>query len=160
MLPTGPEQTLELVLKVRFRYEKGQRDQGNPDNPKHKWVTFREDRICRGRCPVTHFLGLAFADNAFIELKSPDDLYKLELGASTSNAAIELKFKDSVEDILIFRHCTTNGQISPTQAMTYNVTAKELGELALRAGFRDWLRLYSLRRGAANAFEGKNPQLI
>ncbi|CZR61517.1 uncharacterized protein PAC_11414 [Phialocephala subalpina] len=65
-LPTGPENTLELVLKVKFRYEKNNRDQKpqthasenveddedvNDHDDKYKWVLFREDRTCCGRCP-------------------------------------------------------------------------------------------------------------
>ena len=40
-------------------------------------------------------------------------------------------------------------------AMNYNEFASELAELGMRVGFRDLLRPYNLRRGTANAIEGK-----
>lgn len=142
---------------MRFRYEKGNRDKaGELENNEHKWVALREDRNCRGRCPVTHFLALAFSDDVFLELKNPTELRKMSYGASLSrDECIPIRFQESKKKMLVFRHCKYDGTISSSRAMTYNVTAKECGEVGIRAGFRAWFRLYNLRRGTANAIDGE-----
>lgn len=150
-----PDGTMELVLKVRFRYEKRRRapngieDDGIP----YKWVTFREDRSCRGRCPVTHFLGLAFADDAFADLRKPEDLHYLRVPGRKHS--MSLKFKDNHLNMPLFRHCERDGRISDHRAMTYNELARDLVLLGIRVGFLGTLRPYNLRRGTANSVDGK-----
>jgi hypothetical protein len=155
-LPIGPNNTLEFVLKVRFRYEKGNRDQGGSDDVEYKWVTFREDRTCRGRCPVTHFLGIAFADEVFADLKEAHQLRHFR--PPGRDASYHLKFKESKKDMPVFRHCNRDGTIDPHRAMNYDETAREVLEWGIRLGFRDPVRLYNLRRGTANEVEGECEQ--
>ena len=152
-LPIGPNNTLEFILKVRFRYEKGNRDQGGSDDMEYKWVTFREDRICRGRCPVTHFFGIAFADEVFLDLKGAHEIKHFR--SPGRGKSYHLKFKESKKDMVVFRHCNRDGAIDPRRAMNYDETSREVLECRIRLGFRDPLRLYNLRRGTANKVEGK-----
>ena len=101
--------TIKLVLKVRFRYEKRKRALRGVDDDcvPYKWVTFREDRACRGRCPVTHFLGLTFADDAFLDLKKPSNVQHLRI--LSNKHSINLDLKDSMKDIPLFCHCEKDG---------------------------------------------------
>lgn len=151
---------IELVLKVRFRYEKGKRALNgvNDDGVPYKWITFREDRTCRGRCPVTHFLGLAFADDAFLDLRKPSDLQYLRISHRrilSHKRCIPLKFKGEKMNMPLFRRCEKDGSISDHRAMTYNELARDLVLLGIRIGFLGVLRAYNLRRGTANSVDGK-----
>ncbi|CAG8975982.1 hypothetical protein HYALB_00011537 [Hymenoscyphus albidus] len=114
---------MKLLLKVLFRYEKGKR---NDESKGQKWVTFHEDVECPGRCPIAHFLGLAFADNVFISLEKPSDLR--DLYVPSHKHSITFPFTDTKKDLLIFRNCTTNGVIH-SKPMTYNKLARYLGDL-------------------------------
>lgn len=119
----------------------------------YKWVTFREDRACRGRCPITHFLGLAFADDAFLDLRKPSDLEYLRVPGCKHSVA--LTFKDDKLNVPLFRRCERDGRISDHRAMTYNELSRELVFLGIRVGFLGALRPYNLRRGTANSVDGK-----
>jgi hypothetical protein len=87
-------------------------------------VAFREDRTCRGRCPVTYFLGLAFADDVFTDLKYPSQLKHLK--STGRDECLPLRFKESKKDMLIFRHYNKDGTIAPDRAMNYNEAAEML----------------------------------
>ncbi|CZR55738.1 uncharacterized protein PAC_05626 [Phialocephala subalpina] len=143
---------IELVLKVWFRYEKGNRGVGKDEPAGHvKWVTFYEDPSCRGRCPVTYFLAHAFADGVFEGLEKPSDLDGLRIGKHKHSMPFEIK--QSKLNTPIFRRCEPDGSISEDRAMTYRDLSEQLGELGFRAGLRDLLRTYNIRRGNANAMD-------
>jgi hypothetical protein len=89
----------------------------------YKCVTFREDRACCSRCLVTYFFGLAFADEAFAEVKGAHELKHLRGGD-----ARHLRFKELKKDIPVFKHCNTDGTIDPHRAMNYDETAREVLE--------------------------------
>jgi hypothetical protein len=149
-----PGSTIELALKVRFRYEKGKRALGvDDDGALYKWVIFREDRKCRGRCLVTHFLGLTFADDAFLDLRKPSDLEYLRV--PSHKHSVPLEFKDSKKNIPLFRSFKRDGSISNYRAITYDELARELALLGIRTGFLGVLRAYNLRRGTANSVNSK-----
>jgi hypothetical protein len=157
-LPTANGE-IELVLKVCFRFEKGNRaTQDNPHGKKEfKWITFHEDRSCRGRCPITHFLGLAFADDVFEALQEPADLHRLQIG--NHKKSLLFKIKDSKRQQPVFRFCKPNGEVSNDRILSHNELAFDLIELGYRAGFQDKLRAYNLRRGAANAVDGESSRV-
>jgi hypothetical protein len=144
-----------LDLMIQFRFEKGKRLKAGEadDSVDAKWVTFREDRVCRGRCPVTHFLGLAFADEVFTSLRDPSQLQYLHM--DKHKKSMPFRIRDSKKDLLVFRNTTPDGSISQDRALPYNKFAFELAQLGFRVGFKDILRSYNLRRGTANALEGK-----
>lgn len=143
----------EWVLKLRFRYEKQKRAlSDNDDKVEYKWVTFREDRACRGRCPVTHFLGLAIADKIFTEVEDYSDLQYIRVPKGSHS--VHLEIRASKKNIPVFRHCNSDGSISENRAMSYNDLSRSLAELGYRAKLRDILRAYNLRRGTANRVEG------
>lgn len=112
---------------------------------------------CPGQCPIIHFLGHAFADDAFKAIRSPSQLKYLRV--PSGKHGLQLEWKESMQNIPIFRQYQPDGTVAPTRAMTYHDLAKQLAELGYRAKFRDVLRTYCLRRGAANAVDGKKPFL-
>lgn len=57
----------------------------------HKWITLREDRSCQGRCHITLFLSLAFADNTFEALLQLRDLTCLRAPPPRSRLALHIK---------------------------------------------------------------------
>jgi len=73
----------------------------NDDGALYKWVIFREDRNCRGRCPVTHFLRLVFIDDAFSDLRKPSDLEYLRILSHKYSVPLEFKDKEKyISEIL------------------------------------------------------------
>lgn len=152
-LPKG--NGIELILKIRFRFEKGNRalDNNNVDGLlEYKWITFQMSS-CPGQCPIVHFLGLAFADDAFKAVRQPRQLGLLHV--PKGKHSLPLEWKESMLNIPIFRHCQQDGTIAPSRAMMYDDLASQISDLGYRAKFRDVLRTYCLRRGVANVIDGK-----
>ncbi|KAG9240686.1 hypothetical protein BJ878DRAFT_545985 [Calycina marina] len=144
------------VLHVRFRYEKGKRASDTLEDGSHRYkiIPFYEDTTRRGRCPIAHFLGLAFADDIFEGIENETDLRHLHAPATNTSKALGFHIKPAKENLLVFLKCLSNGSISDTQAMTYRDLARQLAALGYRAVFRDQLRTYNIRRGTANAAGG------
>lgn len=136
--PDGPE----LVLKLKLRLAKGQRNFA-----RCTVVTLYEDRKCRGQCPVTSFLGLAFADEAFEDINLRQLSY-LKINENTSH--LPLKIKDDMLEVPVC--CIySEGMISLSRAMTYNVLRNQANQLGQRLGYQAVLQPYNFRRGTANA---------
>ena len=89
----------------------------------------------------------------FEDVKDDTQLqYLRSLGLTES---LNLRIKSSAKQKLVLQHCRINGIMDSEIAMNYNEFASELADLGMRVGFRDLLRPYNLRRGTANAIEGK-----
>ncbi|ELR06745.1 hypothetical protein VC83_05189 [Pseudogymnoascus destructans] len=114
-------------------------------------VTLHKDRKCRAQCPVTMFLGLAFADHAFEDI-NPRQLGYLKIDELTSH--LPLKIKDSMLEVPVCR-VYSKGAISPSKAITYNVLRNQANQLGQRLGYQAVLRPYNFRRGTANAIAGE-----
>ena len=102
-------------------------------------------------CPVMNLLALAFADDAFECLRSPQDLMILKVPAQRQS--LELKWKDVMLDEFVFRASDPN-QVITSKPLSYNSYRYNLREAGVKAGFPDNLTPYALRRGGANAIEG------
>lgn len=102
---------------------------------------------------MTHFLGLAFADDAFLDLRKPSELERLRI--PSHKHSLPLEFKDSKKNMPLFRAIEKDDSISNYRAMTYNELARELALLGIRTGFLGLLRAYNLRRGTANSVDGE-----
>ena len=114
-------------------------------------MTLHEDRKRRAQCPVTMFLGLAFADQAFEDI-NPRQLGYLKIDELTSH--LPLKIKDSMLEVPVCR-LYSEGAISPSKAITYNVLRNQANQLGQRLGYQAVLRPYNFRRGTANAIAGE-----
>ena len=110
-------------------------------------------------CPITHFLALAFADEAFAapDLVSPEQLFKLNVIAGLNEQP--LPWKKSMRNIPLFRRSvrTKDGvQILPDQALPYSTYHPSLTRLGFATGFSEITTTYCLRRATANAVNGIN----
>jgi hypothetical protein len=99
-------------------------------------------------CPVTSFLALAFADNAFVSIKSRSDIESLKLDDGEDIRIFPFKAEMRDKPFLV----TRRGGIMPYSSWWYN-----LKSLSLRAGYVQYIRPYDIRRGTANKLDGKEP---
>lgn len=154
-------------MKVRMRFEKGRRAQSNEEDEEidddefletdqytPKWVTFREDRILRARCPITMFLIHAFADKAIEGFASRNDIYNIRVPADSQSVAFSIA--SSCRNTPIFWAIDMNGQVSTTKTLKYYWVNKAYRALGARAHFKDALGRYNIRRGTANAMNGNH----
>lgn len=116
-------------------------------------MTLHEDRNSCGQCPITLFLGLAFADNAFENSTHPLQLRQLEIEKDVSH--LPLTIKASMGEVPICRIHSGLGEMSRQNAVTYSVLRNHVNELGKRIGFQAVLRPYNFRRGTVNAIAGK-----
>jgi hypothetical protein len=105
-------------------------------------------------CVVSHVLGLAFDDDAFLSahIKHPKDIWKCQIPAGRK--ALPLEWKPSMAHKPLFRGParTTNGiSTSDTRAATFNAMNKYTVRLGISAGLKERFTLYALRRGAGEA---------
>ena len=108
-------------------------------------------------CPITQFLALAFADNAFEaeSIKSPDQIFGLDIEEPIE--CIQLKWKRSRLQTPIFRQAvkTVDGwSTSSSKALNYSTFQYYIGRLGCATGFEEDLSLYCVRRGTGNAVDG------
>ncbi|OAF62118.1 hypothetical protein VC83_01659 [Pseudogymnoascus destructans] len=134
-----------LKYKVTLRLAKGRRNFARATV-----MTLHEDRKCRGQCPITMFLGFAFADQAFENLH-PRQLGHLKIG---EHGHLPLKIKETMLEVPVCR-VYSEGAISPIKAVTYDVLRNQANQLGQRLGLQAVLRPYNFRRGTANAIAGK-----
>lgn len=109
-------------------------------------------------CPISHFLALALADQAFEAqgINSPEDIFRIAVPPYRNS--LQLRWKPEMLDIPVFRRTirTVQGmRISPDRALSYDVFNQYLQRLGRNAGLEDPLTPYCIRRGTANAVDGK-----
>jgi hypothetical protein len=105
------------------------------------------------------FLALAFADDAFRDVSNVRDFFRLKVPVddNVQRQTLDIKFKDSVLDMPIFREISatsTGFTISDTEAWSYGSVRTLVKELGRSAGFKQDITPYDMRRGAANRIEG------
>jgi hypothetical protein len=101
-------------------------------------------------CPITLFLALAFADDAFATVKSIDELYDKAICPGTY---VDLPFRESILDTPVFQELNSCDEPTP---WSYNGFHRSLKTLAQRAGFKDNFTSYILRRTSANILDSKS----
>ncbi|KAI9799085.1 MAG: hypothetical protein M1833_004279 [Piccolia ochrophora] len=106
-------------------------------------------------CPVTHFLGLAFADVAFRNEKlTPENIRTLQV--PKDQGKLQIKFKDEVSEVPIFRRVEQTAfgpRISAERAMPYNTLHFAVGRLGQRGGCDFALHPYAIRRYVATTMD-------
>jgi len=105
-------------------------------------------------CPISLFLGIAFADDAFESITDPEQLFcpKLECEART------FKFKKSVLNLPVFKaasSCGKDQRSDQISAQTYSSSHLQFKGLGYRFGCRVPPTSYAIRRGAANILNGQ-----
>lgn len=98
--------------------------------------------------PITSFLTIAFADDAFAppSVRTPADLYKLKVDPNLCECA--MPWKDSVLRTPIFQDMTG-------EALTYGVLRAQQVRLGQASCFKEVMRCYGLRRGVDDAVSGR-----
>lgn len=115
-------------------------------------ICLHEDRkdFGLGLCPVTLFLALAFADDAFNGSLIPEQLFEMKKSQSGTYRALE--WKSTILETPVIRQ-SLKGQISQKRGMTYDAFLKQYHALLERAGFQLHSSPYAIRRGTANSIE-------
>ncbi|QSS59407.1 hypothetical protein I7I51_08842 [Histoplasma capsulatum] len=134
----------------------------NPEEPgRHVLVMERDDNLAL--CAISHFLALALADRAFEAqgIDSPEDILRIEVPPYRNS--LQLRWRSEMLDIPIVRrtyHTAHGVRISPDRALPYDAFNQYLQRLGRNAGLEDPLTPYCIRRGTANAVDGKLLRLI
>ena len=103
-------------------------------------------------CPIVLFLVIAFIDDAFLVLSSPEQLSKFHI--PLNRESLELRFKEGMQQEPIFRKVWRQLVVT-NQCLSAEQFRKYLRELSIEAGFTTPVLPYAIRRGAANTIEGK-----
>ena len=118
---------------------------------------FYERHDCLAFCPITLFLALAFADEAFeANIRTPVELLTKEVPQNLEGLTVH--WKRSIEDTPVLRRAErVKGyyRTSPTKMLTQASQNADIKRLGLVAGFPERVVAYCLRRGVANAVDGK-----
>ncbi|KAL2364863.1 hypothetical protein RJZ56_002210 [Blastomyces dermatitidis] len=148
--PDQPERHL-LVMEVSLLFMKGKRGKSQPTT-----YIFHERDDNLALCPVSHFIALALADDAFEArgIVSVEDILRVRVPAHRNS--LHLKWKADMLDVPVFRraiHTAEGVRISPDKALPYDILNQYLQRLGRNAGFENKLTPYCIRRGTANAVD-------
>ena len=158
----------KLVLHATLRHMKGREHQKKPYVSmicsNYFVLTFistsymfyeRHDSLAF--CPITLFLALAFADEAFeAKINTPAELFSKSVPEGLEGLTVH--WKPTIEDTPVFRRAERSKgyyRTSPTKMLTQASHNADIKRLGLVAGFPEKLVAYCLRRGVANAVDGK-----
>jgi hypothetical protein len=105
----------------------------------------RDDNLAL--CPISHFIALALADNAFAArgIQSATDIFRIEVPAHRNG--LQVKWKPEIFNVPIFRRTIRTAQgiiISPNKALAYDTFNQYLQRLGRNSGFQDKLTPYSV----------------
>ena len=106
----------------------------------------RDDNLAL--CPISHFLALALADDAFEArgIKSVEDVLRIQVPAPRNS--LQLKWKPQMLNIPVFRRAVNTAEgirISPDKALPYDTFNQYLQRLGRNAGFEHKLTPYCIR---------------
>lgn len=139
--PDGGRPLMSLLLTFNLR-----KNERGDDGEVYEQQIF-EDLTSREMCPVTLFLALAFADDAFANIKNIEELYDPKICTAKY---IDIPFKESILDKPLFRNNRTMKSSEKVEALTYQAFNNSMRNLAQRAGFKDIFTSYVIRRTSAN----------
>ncbi|KAG9247848.1 hypothetical protein BJ878DRAFT_564594 [Calycina marina] len=144
-------QGIELVLQVKFRYEMWKRASDTQEDGSYRYKIHHlyKDTMNRGRCPIVHFLGLAFADDIFEGIESETDLRHLDVPATNTSKDLGFYIEPARENLLVFRKCLNNGDVS----ISSNQYAQLLGHSAKTMGAYYILSISGVDSQAAKGYE-------
>ncbi|EDN08839.1 FluG domain-containing protein [Histoplasma capsulatum] len=150
--PDQPDRHV-LVMEVSLLFMKGKRNKSQPTT-----YIFHERDDNLALCPVSHFLALALADDAFDArgINSIEDVLRIRVMAPRNS--LHLKWKPHMLNVPVFRravHTAEGIRISPDKALPYDTFNQYLQRLGRNAGFEHKLTPYCIRRGTANAVDSE-----
>ncbi|KAI9768155.1 MAG: hypothetical protein M1839_004182 [Geoglossum umbratile] len=117
---------------------------GKKGTPQFVDVILRERKII-AQCPVVAFLALAFADDAFQDISTPEELFSLRIPEGEDH--LPVPWKQEMQDIPIFKQQTKGGNTKPLSRGAFE---SHLAELSIRAGYEISVKPHYIRRGVAN----------
>ncbi|KAI7489735.1 hypothetical protein KC357_g2124 [Hortaea werneckii] len=137
----------EFTVQLLVRNRKGRRGREDRDEVEN----LREEPTERNMCPVTHILALCFADEVFKDLSSSADLARIRF--PPGRESVRLLVREDKLRLPLLRRLNYNGTLSQTKILTADYQCKYLTNLGWRAGYRDNLGTYPLRRGFGNKLD-------
>ncbi|KAF2226738.1 hypothetical protein BDZ85DRAFT_256687 [Elsinoe ampelina] len=140
---------LRWLLEVRLRNRKWRRH----DEGLNEWHLLKMDSRRPHLCPVSHYIGLALADNALEGISSVSELERVRL--SDTAVSTRISCKPEMERIPVIRRMTeeTRRQVSADKIIRYDAFKDMLRRLGARAGYTIRLTPYQFRRGHANILD-------
>lgn len=102
--------------------------------------------------PTILLLALAFADKAFVDDLTPEEL--LDIQRQHTSGITWLKWKQEILKTPVFRHCARGTTLSDTQGMGYAAFRREFVRIQIACGYSETVTPYAIRRGAANILHG------
>lgn len=125
--------TVRIALRVTIELLKGMRK----DDAKYKqFLLYPEPDESRLTCPVTAYLTLAFRDNVFQDISTPEELF---FPAHPCTRAHVLRIRPDKKDLLVFRREEVDDEgrayISPDKAMNWGMLDRHLKILCRLAGY-------------------------
>ncbi|OJD24587.1 hypothetical protein ACJ73_04052 [Blastomyces percursus] len=151
--PDQPDRRV-LVMEVSLMFMKGKRNKSQP-----KTYIFHERGDSLALCPVSHFLALALANDAFDArgiINPVEGVLRIRVMAPRNS--LHLKCEPHMLNIPVFRravHTAEGIRISPDQALPYDAFNQYLQRLGHNARFEHKLTPYCIRRGTANAVDSE-----
>ncbi|KAI9678043.1 MAG: hypothetical protein M1817_005987 [Caeruleum heppii] len=121
--------------------------EGKKLSPRFVDVVFQQ-RQKFSQCPVAVFLALAFADDAFQDVSTPQELFTLKIPSGKER--LTLRYKPSARCRSIFRQFTTSGKERGGKTYTTPLLHKALTDLSIRAGYETSIKPHYIRWGVAN----------
>jgi hypothetical protein len=109
---------------------------------------------CLVLSPQVYFLGKAFANHAFDEINSPEQLYRLTVHPRCNQQ--RLPWKESMLDTPVFRRSVAGlhgVEISPSEALRDNTLRPWVKKAGEETGFEQVVGPYALRRAAGKEFD-------
>ncbi|EIM80084.1 uncharacterized protein STEHIDRAFT_135406 [Stereum hirsutum FP-91666 SS1] len=137
--------TPHVFVMVTIRLQKGLR---HKEGAYKSFFLYPEPASNRVLCPLLPILYLAFDDNIFEDLQTPEELLTPRL---LPTAIHELRIRPSKNELLILRrqNLTPDGPvIDPQLAMPYSALYRQLYASSIDAGFPFHFTMYAARRGA------------
>jgi hypothetical protein len=119
-------------------------------------VTFeQEDDDVLAHHIILMFLALAFLDDAFEDVSTPQELYSKR---NPRSGDLLTRFKDEKKPIPILRRLEAIGsrKLSPTLAWSTGSATNECQRICIISGFPQRFTLYNIRRGVANSVDGES----
>ncbi|KIJ67370.1 hypothetical protein HYDPIDRAFT_37908 [Hydnomerulius pinastri MD-312] len=141
-----------FAIKVTPQLVKGHRDD---DSTFHSTIMVAEPSTTRALCPVTLAFVFALCDGVFQDVSTAEEIFNPNHAPTSSHI---LRIKPEFAKVPIVRasiHTPDGWATSPTSPLKYARFHSMFVQVSARAGFKQHLRPYDLRRGAANTFDHK-----
>ena len=106
---------------------------------------------CLGLCPVTHFIAIALADDAFDNgYNTASAIYNAKIPKGTKRKVF--RWKEDIKLKPILR--SIRNTVVTDQPETYSALSTNWRQVCLDNGFETAPPFYSIRRGSSNAMNG------